>query len=87
MTDKSNFTSNMILGIQDISILLPWDQLSILLARICDTLFNIVFTFSDIGYLEKKVWGYLPVYRGYLPVYFKEYGIFGTPYTSLYDGC
>ena len=23
--------------------------------------------------------GYLPFYKGYLPVYFKGYGIFGTP--------
>ena len=22
---------------------------------------------------------YLPVYKGYLPVYFKGYGLFGTP--------
>ena len=26
---------------------------------------------------------YLPIYKGYLPVYFKGYGIIGTPYTSL----
>ena len=26
----------------------------------------------------------MPIYKGYLPVYFKVYGIFGTPYTSLY---
>ena len=24
-------------------------------------------------------------YKGYLPVYFKGYGIFGNPYTSLFD--
>ena len=26
-----------------------------------------------------ELWGYLPVYKGYLPVYFQGYGIFGTP--------
>ena len=26
--------------------------------------------------------GILPVCKRYLPVYFKEYGIFATPYTS-----
>ena len=29
-------------------------------------------TVRDIGYSE-KIWGYLPVHEGYLPVYFKEY--------------
>ena len=36
-------------------------------------MFNIFVTVRDnIGYLE-KIWGYLQVHKGYLPVYFKEY--------------
>ena len=42
---------------------------------------NIFITSKDIEY-SRKVWGYLAVYKGYLPVYHKGYGIFGTPYTS-----
>ena len=37
------------------------------------TVFNIFVTVRDIGYLEKKIWGYLPVHKGYSPVYFKGY--------------
>ena len=53
--------------------------LSILLPGIWDTVFNNFVTFRDIEYLENLLWGYLPFYKGYLPVYFKGYGIFGTP--------
>ena len=38
-------------------------------------------TYKDIEYLG-KLWEYFPVYKGYLLVYFKRYGIFGTPYTK-----
>ena len=46
------------------------------------------FTSKGIGFsllsgilnsYENLLWGYLPVYKGYLPVCFKGYGIFGTP--------
>ena len=37
------------------------------------TVSNNFVTVRDIGHLEKKIWGYLPVHEGYLPVYFKEY--------------
>ena len=37
------------------------------------TVSNNFVTVRDIGYSEKKIWGYLPVHEGYLPVYFKEY--------------
>ena len=30
--------------------------------------------------------GYLPAYKRYLTVYLKEYGVFGTPYTSFFYG-
>ena len=48
-------------------------------------MFNILVNYRDIEYLGKinYAWGYLPVYKGYLPVYFKGYGILGTPYTRL----
>ena len=36
-------------------------------------MFNIFVTVRDIGYLEKIIWGYLPVHKEYLPAYFKEY--------------
>ena len=36
------------------------------------TVSNNFVTVRDIGYSE-KIWGYLPVHEGYLPVYFKEY--------------
>ena len=36
---------------------------------------NILVTFRDIEYLGKLIMGILPVYKGYLPVYFKGYGI------------
>ena len=36
------------------------------------TVSNTFDTDRDIGYSE-KIWGYLPVHEGYLPVYFKEY--------------
>ena len=42
-------------------------------------MFNILVTFRDIDYLGKLIMGILPIYKGYLPVYFKGYGIFGTP--------
>ena len=29
---------------------------------------------------------FVKIYKGYLSVYFKGYGIFGTPYTSLEGG-
>ena len=45
-------------------------QFAILLPGICDTVFNILTTFRDIDYLGNK---------GYLPVHFEGYGIFGTP--------
>ena len=62
-------------------------MLSILLPVIWDTVFVILFTFRDIEHLGKLInylWGYLPVYKGYLPVYFKGYRIFGTPMQSSY---
>ena len=35
---------------------------------------NNFVTVRDIGYSEEeKIWGYLPVHEGCLPVYFKEY--------------
>ena len=37
------------------------------------TVSNNFVTVRNIGYSEKKIWGYLPVHEGYLPVYFKEY--------------
>ena len=52
--------------------------LPILLPGIWDTWFNIFVTTKDIENLG-KLWGYLPIYKGYLPVNFKGYGIFGTP--------
>ena len=54
--------------------------LSILLPGIWDTVYNIFVTFRDIG-PEYLLWGYLPVYEGYLPIFFQGYGRFGT---SLY---
>ena len=53
--------------------------LSILLPGICDTWFNIFVTSRDIENLGKLIMGYLVIYKGYSPVYFKGYGIFGTP--------
>ena len=53
--------------------------LSILLPGIWDTWFNIFVTSRDYENLGKLIMGYLPIYKGYLPVYFKGYGIFGTP--------
>ena len=36
------------------------------------TVSNNFVTVRDIGYSE-KIWGYMSVHEGYLPVYFKEY--------------
>ena len=48
-------------------------------------MFNVFVTSRDIVYLRKLIVGIFKVYKGYLPVNFKGYGIFGTPYPSLTD--
>ena len=41
---------------------------------------SIFWLLSDIlNIKENELWGYLPVHKGYLPVYFKRYGTLGTP--------
>ena len=40
---------------------------------------NIFVTSRDIEYLRKLIMGIFGSLQGYLPVYFKEYRIFGTP--------
>ena len=62
-------------------------KLSILIPGIWDTVFNILFSFTDIEYLGNLIMGIFVSYKGYLPVYFKGYGIFGTPYTSRTSAC
>ena len=46
-------------------------------------MFNILVTFNDIDYFKKIKYEDICQYKGYLPVYFKGYRIFGTPFTSL----
>ena len=52
--NETNFQGYVIL-----SIFLPgiWDTIHFLLQGICDTVFNILFTFRDIGYLGKLIMG------------------------------
>ena len=60
--------------------------LSILLQGIWDTVLNIFVTFvtfRDIEYIVFRKINNLPVYKEYVPVNCKGYGIFGSPYTSL----
>ena len=49
----------------------------------------IILLLSGILDIQKKIWGYLPVHKGYLPVYFKEYCYPPPPppplLTSLYN--
>ena len=46
------------------------------------TVSNNFVTVRDIGYSE-KIWGYMPVHEGYLPVYFKDYCYPPTPHPPL----
>ena len=61
--------------------------LSIFLPGIWDTWFNIFVTSRDIENLGKLIMGIFANYKGYLPVYFKGYGIFGTPIYKPHYGC
>ena len=57
--------------------------LSILLPGIWDTLFNIFVTSKDIENLGTIIVGIFADLLGIFAFFFKGYGIFGTPNTSL----
>ena len=58
-------------------------MLSILLLGIWDTMFNILFTYRNIGYLGKSTMRIFATLYNLLAFLLQGIGIFGTPYTSL----
>ena len=69
-------------GYRIFAIFLPGilDKLSILLPRICHNgILCSIFCYCQ-GYwiYRKKIWEYLPVHKGYFPVYFQEYNYIVT---------